>query len=372
MKVSLRKKSLSKGRERLYLDFYPGIKDTVTGKTSRREILDLFIYDKPVLQSQKEFNKEVLQIAENIRSNRELDFMRNTYNLNSAKNKKIDFLKYFLNLTETKNTSFGNYGNWKSAYKYLNRFANGKLLVVDITEDFCYGFKKYLDNVDMIDEPGKKLAQNTKVSYFNKFKASIDRATDIDKYFSQNPIKGVDLFKEQETKREYLTLEELIKLKNTDCEFSQLKSAALFSALTGLRWSDIYKLTWNDVESSDNLNHILRYRQKKTDSFETLPISNQGYLMLGKPRLKTDRVFGELSYYARNNEKLKQWIESAGITKHITFHSFRHTNATLLLTNGVDIYTVSKMLGHKNLSTTQIYAKVIDKKKSEAANKIII
>ena len=60
----------------------------------------------------------------------------------------------------------------------------------------------------------------------------------------------------------------------------------------------------------------------------------------------------------------------AGITKHITFHSARHTHAILLLENGADIYTVSKILGHKEIRTTQIYAKIVDKKKKEAANLI--
>ena len=69
---------------------------------------------------------------------------------------------------------------------------------------------------------------------------------------------------------------------------------------------------------------------------------------------------------------LKRWIQSAGITRNITFHCFRHTYATLQLSNGTDIYTVSKMLGHRDLKTTQIYAKIIDKTKLEATDKIKI
>lgn len=66
----------------------------------------------------------------------------------------------------------------------------------------------------------------------------------------------------------------------------------------------------------------------------------------------------------------KLWLQDAGITKNITFHSFRHTFATLQLEMGTDLYTVSKMLGHKSIKTTQIYAKVVDKKKVEAAGRI--
>jgi len=67
---------------------------------------------------------------------------------------------------------------------------------------------------------------------------------------------------------------------------------------------------------------------------------------------------------------LDRWIKAAGITRKITFHCFRHTFATLQLTNGTDIYTVSKMLGHTNVKTTQIYAKVVDGKKQKATNTI--
>ena len=83
-----------------------------------------------------------------------------------------------------------------------------------------------------------------------------------------------------------------------------------------------------------------------------------------------ENVFLGLKYSAYNNKHLAQWIGAAGITKNITFHCFRHTFATLQLYNGTDIYTVSKMLGHKDLKTTQIYAKIVDEAKRTAADKI--
>ena len=84
----------------------------------------------------------------------------------------------------------------------------------------------------------------------------------------------------------------------------------------------------------------------------------------------TAKVFEGLEYSAYHNKHLFQWIGAAGITKNITFHCFRHTFATLQLFNGTDIYTVSKMLGHKDLKTTQIYAKIVDDTKRKAADKI--
>lgn len=176
--------------------------------------------------------------------------------------------------------------------------------------------------------------------------------------------------KPTETHREYLTLAELQTLARTNCPQDDLKRAALFSALTGLRFSDIAKLVWAEVRTTGPNEHGLQFRQQKTDGAETLPISEDAYELLGNPATPTDRVFAGLTYSATLNGQVKQWVKSAGITKHITFHCFRHTFATLQLALGGDIYTTSNMLGHRDLKTTQIYAKVSNENKRKAANRI--
>src|SRR5690606_10239252 len=143
-----------------------------------------------------------------------------------------------------------------------------------------------------------------------------------------------------------------------------------FSALTGLRFSDIQKLTWGEIRHIKGKGYQIRYRQKKTNGEETLWIPDQAYELLGKTGMSTDEVFEGLTYSAFHNRHLYQWISAAGITKDVTFHCFRHTFATLQLMEGTGIVTVSKMLGHKDLKTTMIYAKVADELKREAANKI--
>jgi len=170
----------------------------------------------------------------------------------------------------------------------------------------------------------------------------------------------------------FLTLEELNSLVKTECQNPLLKAAALFSALTGLRFSDIQKLTWSEVESDSNGGYLIRYRQQKTNGEETLPISDQAFDLMGKRGKGEDKVFKDLQYSAYHNKHLYQWIGVAGITKDITFHCFRHTYAVLQLSQGTDIYTVSKMLGHRELKTTQIYAKIFDSSKRTAADKIKI
>lgn len=140
--------------------------------------------------------------------------------------------------------------------------------------------------------------------------------------------------------------------------------------LTGLRFSDIKNLVWGEIHLSVENGYSIQFTQQKTKGVEVLPISEQAYSLLGERKETTRKVFEGLTYSAYENKHLYQWIGAAGITKNITFHCFRHTFATLQLSKGTDIYTVSKMLGHRELKTTQIYAKIIDQTKREAADKI--
>jgi integrase len=176
--------------------------------------------------------------------------------------------------------------------------------------------------------------------------------------------------KGEDTHREYLILEELQKLAKTECTSPLLKKTFLFSSLTGLRWSDVSRLTWGQLKFSEAEGWALHYTQKKTKKAEMLPVSDQAIMILGK-KIETDNpIFGSLRYGTQMNKVLKEWIKDAGINKRITFHCARHSFATLQLSLDTDIYTVSKLLGHRHLRTTEIYAKVIDKKKIEAARKI--
>ena len=138
-----------------------------------------------------------------------------------------------------------------------------------------------------------------------------------------------------------------------------------------MRWGDCLKLRWIDLQYSEDQGYFIRFNQNKTKSYETLPITEEAVKELGNPAIDSQEyVFKGLTYSSHNNFLLAKWAMNAGITKHITFHSFRHTNATLLISAGEDIYTVSKMLGHKELRTTEIYAKVLNSKKVAAANRI--
>lgn len=374
IKVKLRQKAISAGRSSLYLDYYPGVVDQKTGKLKRREFLNLYLLNNPKSIIDKKQDKETMQIAEEIRMKKhsqankpEIYTEQEKQQLKQKELGENDFIKYFQKLAYKRYES--NYDNWMSAYKYLVAFTNEKLKFADLSEKFCNDFKEYLLNAKSNRSTKVKLAQNSASSYFNKFKAALKLAYK-EGLLAFDLNSKIEPIKEAETRKNYLTIEELNSLVKTECQNPLLKSAALFSALTGLRFSDIQKLIWSEVESDPNGGYLIRYRQKKTNGEETLPISDQAFDLMGKRDKGENKVFKDLQYSAYHNKHLYQWIGAAGITKDITFHCFRHTYAVLQLSQGTDIYTVSKMLGHRELKTTQVYAKIVDKSKQATVNKI--
>lgn len=367
--VKLREKKLTNGMLGLYLDYYPPIIDPKTGKSTRRDHLKIHIYEKPKTTAEKELTRVGRIKAESIRSEKEMQLLNRSFDFLDKLSEKMDFLAYFLDKAKKRNSSKGNYDNWYGAYKYLCLYTNNQCKFGDVDEKFCQGFKEFLGTVKSIKSNTVGLAPNSQVSYFNKFKAAVKEAFE-ERLFSINPILRVKGIPQAETQREYLTLEELKAIFDTECDPPILKRASIFSALTGMRWSDIVKLSWKDVQHSAQSGYFIRFSQQKTKGMETLPITEQAFEQLGGRGKQEDIIFSGLKYSAYTNVLLSRWMLQAGITKKITFHNFRHTHAVLLISNGVDIYTVSKMLGHRHLKTTEIYAKVIDSKKIEAANKI--
>ncbi len=373
-KVTLRQKKISKGRNSLFLDFYPAIVNPKTGEPTRREFLGLYVFEKPKTSIEKTHNLETLQIGESLRQKRENILNKpeiySEHEKEQLRKKELGeqcFIDYFRALANKRKAS--NHDNWVSALRYIEAFTNGKLKFADLDEKFLEDFKDYLLTTKSNKSDKTTLSQNSAVSYFNKIKATLKQAykdgiLQIDLNAKVSPIKAA------ETRRAFLTIEELNTLVKTHCNNDLLKRAALFSALTGLRFSDIQKMVWSEVEHIEGDGYFLNFKQKKTNGIEYYPISEQAFKLLKERSKPTDRVFEGLEYSAYQNKHLYQWIGAAGITKNITFHCFRHTFATLQIRQGTDIYTVSKMLGHKDLKTTQIYAKIVDDTKRKAADKI--
>ena len=359
MNIHLRQRASKKtGKISLYLEIYKGY-NREEGKIKHirdYEYLDYFLYEKPKNQAEKQHNAEQLKFAEAVKAQRILEIQNGTYGFNNLHLLNANFIEYFQKLTD--------YGNWDSALKQLIKYAGKIVPFKDVTTEFCEGFKEFL--LTNKTKTGKNLAKNSVISYLNKLKAALNQAFD-DKIINENPAKRIKNIKPEESNREYLTKEEVKALMGTDCRYEVLKRAFLFSCFTGMRWSDINQLTWRYVRKSED-GYRVHFSQKKTKGVEYLDIPDIALEYIGEKGEPDERVFVGLKYSAYMNTALARWVLEAGITKLITFHCARHTYATILLEEDVNIRVIQDMLGHKELRTTLIYAKIIDKKRREAAS----
>lgn len=354
--------------------------------SSGRTLSDGKAYYRPkrdtngIIMCRSQKDQEACIFADNVRNLRQHEYdnqalYSDTDAEQAAQNERsrCDFIKYFEELKEKrhKNSSKSIQVNWSRELALLKLYTENKPMYFgDIDLNLIEDYKDYLINAPQGGSKGGIISRNTASTYFSIFKAALHQAF-IDGFLTIDlAAKSKNIYYE-ESQREYLTLEELNKLASTPCDSPILKRAALFSALTGLRHSDIKQLKWKDLVKDQEHYRIL-FTQQKTKGVEYMPISDQAYQLCGE-RGDSDRlIFEGLQDPSWISRPVARWVEAAGITKHITFHCFRHTYATLQLTSGTDIYTVSKMLGHKKVTTTQIYAKIVDEKKEAAANAIKI
>ncbi len=368
--IRLRQRKRPSGIINLYLDIY------IDGKRSY-ENLKLYLVPEKT-RADKEKNKETLKLADAIRAKRVVELQNGKYGFDSAYKTDTRFFDYYNALCEKRHRnpgSLGNWGNWWGALQHLKRYANPDITFKEITPKWVQGFKDYLDTTARVrnkrkhcftTEDLRPLSQNTKQSYFNKLRACINQAYE-DRIIPHNPLRGIEGFKSEERERVYLTIDEVRAMAAAECKYPVLKRAFMFSCLTGIRKSDIEKMRWGEVRKQGNFTRIV-FKQKKTGGQEYIDINPQAVEYLGERRGgDDDLVFTNFSYSSYYLMELKRWAVRAGITKDLTFHSGRHTFAVLMLDLGADIYTVSKLLGHREIHTTQIYAKVMDKKKQEAA-----
>lgn len=279
---------------------------------------------------------------------------------------RYNFLEYFSEMEKKRHAQFSEAISitWNRVYENFKIFINGDTIPFSqIDLKLIDNFRLYLLSAKRGGNKTGIISPNTASTYFSVFKAVLKQAF-IDGYLTIDLSAKAKSIQGRESRREYLTVEELNTLARTPFD-PIVKRAALFSALTGLRHSDIQKLKWSEVEEF-NGGYRLNFTQQKTKGVEYMPISRQAFQLCGERKNNQLLVFAGLPDPSWISKPLERWIKQAGITKHITFHCFRHTFATLQLASGTDIYTVSKLLGHTNVKTTQIYAKVVDEKKEKA------
>lgn len=265
----------------------------------------------------------------------------------------INFISY-LDKYSSENQNHPMYNGLKVQ---LVNFLNSDFTFKDITPTFCKNFSDYLL---------LKVKASTAKTYISTFKAILNNAEKED-IIKSNPCKNISI-KAEEAKKEFLTSDELLMLISIREENEKLLNPFLFSCFTGLRLSDLINLTWDNINGD-----YLYIRQKKTKSLINNLMTKDALSILEfqKSKInKSNKVFELSSDRNKLNSNLREIIHKAGINKHISFHCSRHTAAILWIGAGIDIYVVQKLLGHQNIQTTMVYAKLLDKVRDEYVTKM--
>ncbi len=377
--VKLRYKALKGGGYSIYLDCYVnGIREY--------KFLNLYLKEEKA-RADKLWNKEQVRLANAIKAQYIIDIQNGEFGFKDKnRTRKLSFIKYCEDMAE----DYDENGHkscailLRSAIQRLIRYKGRNIMFSHIDKEFLVGFIDFLNNDtrdfdrESTDRKRKRkpISDVYKEALFARLMVALNKA-ERDGIIVKNPGKDIDRSVKPHSEpksRCYLTLDEVQKIIQTDyAPDNDVKPAFLFCCFSGLRYSDVQKMTWKEITISADGFAQLETSMKKTGKPLYLPLSDNALKWLPErgDMPEESHVFYKLPDQVNNADvRLKTLVKKAGISKNVTFHVARHTFATLTLSYGADLYTVSKLLGHSSVRTTQIYAKIVDESKRKAVNLI--
>ena len=284
----------------------------------------------------KDVNDPLLSYAVALRDRKELEMLQegNGFRLYRSKIKLKDYFK-----------QEGTTANRDSALRYLEQSYIGSVSIGEISTSDCEAFKNYL--LEQVSPSTAKL-------YFQLVKTAFNKAV-RDQKIRVNPCNGIKI-KAESKKKEFLTINELKILGKIECKNEEVKRAFLFSCVSGLRYSDLC-----NIRKSDISDQILTLKQKKTKEVIYIPLSIDALRIVNMN--DSEQIFN-LPSLKRSLEILEDWTNC--LNKKVTFHVGRVTFAYLCLSSGVGVYHLSKLLGHKSLRSTEVYARLANQDMQDA------
>lgn len=357
--IRLRMKPLSDGSKSLYLDVYRNGKRTY-------EYLKMYIIPE-VDNNARRQNAATMNAANAIKSKRIIELTNGEAGIETREKVfLLDWMQTYRENQEKRGKKDG--GQIRVAIRILEEFAGERVTLDQIDKSFCQEYIDYL--LTEYRPKGKRVSNFTLHTYYRILNGALNAAVRAE-IIKVNPfikINNSDKIRLPESKRSYMTIEEVRSLIATPMKNEAVKSAYLFSCFCGLRVSDIVGLKWKDV-FVDRGRYRLSVSMQKTKEPIYLPLSPEALKWMPERGGKAaeEHVF-DLPSPSMMNLLIKPWAKAAGIDKRFTFHTARHTFATMMLTLGADLYTTSKLLGHADVKMTQVYAKIINKKKDDAVN----
>ena len=365
--IAIRTKVLAQGRKSLYLDYY--VEGT---RTHKYEFLKLYLIPERTKADRLQ-NANTMQAAKAIQAQRLIERANGKAGIEKSTLHNIllsDYLDHYESLKgkvwRNANSGMG----FKAMRKHLELYKSTNIAVSQIDKAYSIGFIEYLATAKTKD--GEPLTKRTQRQYWVQFVAVINNALRED-VIGVSPISKLSTDDKKPLSgegkaRAFLDIDELRLLAQTPCNSDRVKRAFMFACFSGLRISDIQKLRWGDIRKSEGRAYI-DITMTKTQHNLHLPINSNAMQWLPERNgAKSDANVFDLPQIQTINYHVRKWAKAANIGKSVCFHVSRHTFATTLLTMGADIYTTSKLLGHTNVTTTQIYAEIVNKKKSEAVN----
>ncbi|MCM1078536.1 MAG: site-specific integrase [Bacteroidales bacterium] len=369
--IALREKALKGGRKSLYLDYY------VSGTRKHAyEFLSLYLIPE-INDYDREKNRNTIEMARAIQAQRIIERARGKAGMPIREAGKILLVDYCAQCHNNKvdnglssNTTGGIY----RTTLHLIEYAGEKVRLSDVDKAFCVGFVRYLASAKHLRESHNgTLSRGSANRYFGIFSSILNQAV-RDGLLSSNPAHRLSVDEKKGISykgahREYLTAGELALLIQTECKNAIVRNAFLFACFTGLRVSDIAAIQWKNIMTDGSGRMSVNIIMKKTGEEIYIPLSNNALRWLPDTgsRQPHTNIFpmpsaSSISFHIKN------WAKAAGISKNISFHTSRHTFATLLLTQGADLYTTSKLLGHQDIKVTQVYADIVSKKRQQAVS----
>lgn len=356
--IRLRTKDLADGSKSLYLDVYRNGKRTY-------EYLKMYLIPETDRNARRQ-NEITMAAANAIKSKRIIELTSGEAGIVNHVEKVylLDWMKTYKEYQEKRDKK--GIGQIVAVTNMLKDYAGERFTLDRVDLAFCQGYIDYM--LTTYRPQGKPIAASTRNTYYQIFNGALNAAVRA-KRLLRNPFNEMEKSekpKMPESVRSYMTIEEVRSLIATPMDNEKVKGAYLFSCFCGLRISDVKGLKWRDV-FLDHGQYRLAVAMQKTKEPIYLPLSNEALRWMPERGDKTgdDPVFNLPS---TTNQLLKPWAKAAGISKQFSFHTARHTFATMMLTLGADLYTVSKLLGHTSVRMTQVYAKIVNKKKDDAVN----
>lgn len=359
MSVTIRFRKSAKAGYKMYLDIYS------KGQRSY-ESLDMFVsQDYSKVKKVKPADREKLDLAEQIRLKKELALRSGEHNLRPRSLKGVSLVAYFQAKVDAKA-----HGSYRAALNYLKECFSDKMTFAELDPNACRKYIKFLRG---------QVSETTAHHYIRVLNVVINEAM-RDRIVTENPLKFLGpkekpkIIKKQKVFLEPAELESLYVTPFPKNRFWD--KAFLFSCFAGLRVSDMQKLEWSEITPDKTR---LNFRQKKSvKNFQYLPLGEMAQQILKEMEqlrvergITSERVFWDLPKSMNSTyEALMTWGYKANLEKKLTWHVGRHTYATLILAEDGDIYTLSKLMGHASITTTQIYGEIVGQKKRTAVDNL--